>query len=376
MTVSLCVIAYNEEKTADRLLEQIAAQNYPKAQTELVFVDSGSTDQTKAVFTAFARSQEQRYLGIRVLDNPKKSQAAGWNTAICEAIGDIIIRLDAHAEIPEDFLSESVSLIESGEDVGGGARPSKVDDPTPMKEMLFLAESSMFGSSPAVYRRKSDEKQYVNSVFHGAYRREVFEKVGGFNEDLGRTEDNELHYRIRQAGYRICQGGGIVSYQHIRSTLGSMLGQKYGNGKWIGLTLGVCYQCLSFFHLVPFFFVLVLICSLLLWISSFITGNWWMMLPFFGLMGLYLIADLGMTALAVVRAEKKHPLQLLLPFVFFLLHVSYGIGTLFGMLSFPFWRLSVRKRERQTGITSLQQIEHVRECVKKHTVKTTTEDHG
>ncbi len=374
MTVSLCIIAYNEEQNLPSLLNQIKVQTFPQNKTELVFVDSLSTDGTRKIFEGFAEQEQSRYLGINVLDNPKKNQAAGWNTAIKNASCEIIIRLDAHAEIPEDFIEQNVSLIESGEYVCGGARPNKAESSSPMKEMLYLAESSMFGSSPAGYRRKSGEKKYVSSVFHGAYRREVFEKVGGFNEDLGRTEDNELHYRIRKAGYKICQGSDIISYQHTRESLSSMLKQKYSNGKWIGLTMSVCYQCISSFHFIPFFFVLMLICSLLLFVSAFITGNIWMTYPFILIFGTYLLADIMMSAAAFASAEKKHISMLLLPAVFFLLHCAYGIGTIAGLIQIPVWKHKIKKNARISGTDAKKEIENVKKCVSEHKVLRTEED--
>lgn len=369
MTVSLCIVAYNEEDYLPLLLEQVKAQSFPKQKTEIVLVDSASSDGTKNIFRQFADDNKDDYFSVQVLDNPKKSQAAGWNTAISAALGDVIIRLDAHAEIPEDFIEENMRLIQSGEDVCGGARPNKIFSPTPMKEVLYLAESSMFGSSPAQYRRKAGEKKYVDSVFHAAYRRSVFEKAGGFNEDLGRTEDNEFHWRIRKAGFRICQGGEIVSYQYIRGKLSSMLRQKYGNGKWVGLTMGVCYQCISSFHFVPFFFVLFLLCSLILFVSSFITGLMWMAYPFIIVFGIYLLADLMMAAAAVVSYPKKHPLQILLPVLFFLLHCAYGTGTAVGLIQLPFWKHRLKKKARKTGFSSKQQIENVRRSVIENSLK-------
>ena len=373
MTVSLCIIANNEEKALVGLLQQITAQTYPKDKTEIVLVDCCSEDTTRNIMESFAAENNDKYLNIQVLDNPRKNQAAGWNAAISSALGDVIIRVDAHAEIPEDFIAQNAALIESGEYVCGGARPSKLDSPTPMKEMLFLAESSMFGSSPAGYRRKSGEKKYVSSVFHGAYKREVFEKVGGFNEDLGRTEDNELHYRIRKAGYRICQGSNIVSYQHVRGDLSSMLAQKYGNGKWIGLTMSVCYQCISSFHFVPFFFVSIMICALLLFVSAFITGHAWMTYPFIFVFGCYLLADIMMTIAAVAASEKKYAAYFLLPAVFFLLHVSYGTGTMIGLLQIPFWKHKLKKTAQATGHTAMDEIENVRQCVKENSLHKTEE---
>lgn len=376
MTVSLCMIAYNEEHTLNRLLEQIASQTYPKAETELVLVDSASSDATKSLFEHFAAAHREEYLSIQVLDNPKRSQAAGWNTAIRAAMGEVILRLDAHAEIPEDFLAQNMKLIEEGEDVCGGARPNKIDEPTPKKELLLLAESSMFGSSPAGYRWKSGEKKYVDSVFHGCYRREVFAKVGGFHEDLGRTEDNELHYRIRKAGYRICQGSDIVSYQYVRGTLGGLLQQKYGNGKWIALTLGVCYQCISSFHFVPFFFVFITLCALLLFATAFITGHLWMALPFIVVFGSYVLASFMMTIAAMLSAEKKHVNQLLLPVIFFLLHSAYGWGTLIGLIQLPFWKHGLKKKARETGVSAQDEIENVRQAVIQHTAATPKEEAG
>lgn len=374
MTVSLCIIAYNEEKVLGSLLQQVKSQTYPADKTEIVLVNSCSQDGTRAVMESFAEENRSSYINVQVLDNPRKNQASGWNVAISHAAGDVIIRVDAHAEIPEDFIAQNIALIESGEDVCGGARPSKLDSPTPMKEMLFLAESSMFGSSPAGYRRKSGEKKYVSSVFHGAYRRQVFEKVGGFNEDLGRTEDNELHYRITRAGYKICQGSDIISYQHVRGSLSSMLAQKYGNGKWVGLTMGVCYQCISSFHFVPFFFVLILLCSLVLFVSAFITGNMWMSYPFIFFFGCYLLADILMTVAASASAEKKHGTYFLLPAVFFLLHFCYGTGTLVGLVQIPFWKHKLKKTARQTGFSANDEIEKVRQCVIKNSAKSENKD--
>ena len=376
MTVSLCIVAYNEEEALHLLLEQVKAQSFPKKKTEIVLVDSASSDGTKDIFRRFADDNKNEYFSVQVLDNPKRSQAAGWNTAISAALGDVIIRLDAHAEIPEDFIEENMKLIESGEDVCGGARPNKIQSPTPMKEVLYLAESSMFGSSPAQYRRRTGEKKYVDSVFHAAYRRSVFEKVGGFNEDLGRTEDNGLHWRIRSAGFRICQGGEIVSYQYIRGKLSSMLKQKYGNGKWIGLTMGVCYQCISSFHFVPFLFALCLLCSLILFVSSFITGLLWMAYPFILVFGIYLLADIMMAVAAVASYPKKHPLQLLLPVFFFLLHCAYGVGTAVGLLQLPFYKHKIKKKARKTGVSSKQQIENVRQSVIGNSLKSGGRENG
>ncbi len=328
MLVSICVVAYNEEKMLPQLLEDIKNQTYPREKTEIVLIDSMSMDGTRKIMEDF-QNENQGYFGIQILENKKKKQASGWNVAIANYKGDIIVRVDAHAAIPNDFISKNVKVLESGEFVSGGVRPNIIDESTDWKETLLLAEQSMFGSSIASYRR-SNKKMYVKSVFHGAYKREVFEKVGGFNEQLGRTEDNEIHYRIRQTGYNICYSPDIISYQHSRNSLKGMLKQKYGNGYWVALTLKACPKCLSIYHFVPLLFVCGIILTGLLAMVGY---------PMFAylLWAAYWFVAILM-ALLSVKGVEKNIYQILLPILFFMLHVSYGIGSLIGIIKLPFWK--------------------------------------
>lgn len=328
MTVSFCVIAYNEEKTIKSLLADIKSQDYPHELMEVVLIDSVSTDSTKKLMEEFSR-EDNGFIRVVVLDNPKGKQASGWNVAIREAKEDIILRIDAHTMIPKEFVSKNVACLKTGEYVSGGARPNIVEEDTPWKHTLLLAEDSLFGSSIAPYR-KGHHKSYVKSVFHGAYRKEVFENAGVFNENLGRTEDNEMHYRIRKAGYKICYDPTIISYQHTRNTWRGMIQQKYGNGYWIGLTLGVCPKCFSFYHFAPLSLVLALLFSLIIYKIFCVE------LPFILVAGTYLIANLLMSLVACIN-QKKYFQYLMLPFIFLSLHLSYGVGTLVGILKMPFW---------------------------------------
>lgn len=326
MVVSVIIVAYNEETTLPNLLEDIKKQTYPKEQTEILLIDSCSIDNTKKIMENF-RENNYGFKNVRVLSNPKKNLPSGCNVGLSEYAGDVYLRIDGHASIPVDFIEKNVNNIISGESISGGARPNIMVDETPWKKTLLMAESSMFGSSIASYRR-SDEKRYVDSVFHGMYKREVFDTVGLYNERLGRTEDNEMSYRIRKAGFKLCYDPQIISYQHTRSSLGKMLRQKRQNGYWIGLTLGVCPGCLSLFHFVPFFFVLAIIATTIM--AAF--GMWQGAALLWGAYG---FANLAMTGFAIVQNGFKL-IYLSLPVLFLLLHVSYGIGTLLGIIQLPF----------------------------------------
>lgn len=328
MLVSVCVVAYNEEKVIVNLLNDIKSQDYSHDKIEVLLIDSMSTDNTWNIMKEFAL-QAKDFKNVQLLKNPKKKQAPGWNVAIENFTGDVMIRVDAHASIPQDFVRKNVEILESGEMVSGGPRPNLIEESTPWKETLLLAEQSMFGSSMASYRR-SREKKYVNSLFHGAYRRKVLETVGGFDEQLGRTEDNEFHYRIRKAGYRICYSPEITSYQYARSSLKGMLKQKYGNGYWVALTLKACPGCLAIYHFVPLAFVMAIIVTTVLAVAH---------IPVFSILmwSAYWTLAIIMSVMSV-KGKKKYWQQLLLPFLFFALHVSYGIGSLVGIIKLPFWK--------------------------------------
>ncbi|MCH5266441.1 MAG: glycosyltransferase family 2 protein [Lachnospiraceae bacterium] len=329
MKLSLCVVAYNEEERLPALLSDIAGQSYPKKNTELLLIDGGSGDGTRKQMEQFARDYGEKYAGILVLDNPGKILSCGWNVALVHFTGDAILRVDAHSHIPSDFIEKNVETLQGGEMVSGGARPVVCEGEKGWQRTLLLAEESLFGSSISSFRR-NEERAYVKSLFHGAYRREVFEAVGGFREDLGRTEDNEIHYRIRKKGYRLCMSPDIRSYQYIRPTLGKMCRQKYGNGYWIGLTAGVCPGCLSLYYFVPGAFI----GGIVLTTIAALCGIYW---PALLMWGAYLLLAVTMAMLAV-RGKKKSPSQFLLPVLFFLLHISYGAGTWLGLVKMPFWR--------------------------------------
>jgi GT2 family glycosyltransferase len=321
--VSLVVIAYNEEQAIAGLLGDIVAQDYPHDKVELLFVDSASTDGTRTLLEEFAR-KEGSFANVRVLDNPARFLPQGCNVALRAYAGDVFVRVDAHARIPVDFIRRNVEVLESGESACGGVRPTVLQQPTPWREALLLAENSAFGSSPAAYRR-GQERSVADSVFHGAYRREVFDTVGPYDERLLRTEDNDMSYRIRKAGFHIVLDPAIRSEQFVRSSLRRMVRQKEANGYWIGRMAYIQPGAISLFHLVPIAFVLALLAFLLVGLLL----SW---LPLIALAVLYLAADLGMAIRAILQAPGRTVALLALPFIFPLIHVSYGLGTIRGLI--------------------------------------------
>lgn len=337
MKVSIAVVAYNEESTLPRLLKDVAAQDYPHDQMEVLLIDSMSRDRTWQLMKEFEESNHD-FARVVVLKNPNKILPFGCNVALENYTGDAIVRIDAHASIPADFISKNVAVLNSGEFVSGGPRPNIIDGESSWKKTLLAAEQSMFGSSIASYRR-SESRKYVSSIFHGMYRREVYDAAGPYNVHLTRTEDNDMSQRIIKAGYRLCYDPSIVSYQHTRPSLKLMLRQKYLNGYWIGMTMGINPRCFSLFHFVPLAFVLGILATTVLALFG------WPLLA--GLMwSLYACAVVVFTALDMIGSGFSGT-KLLLPAIFLGLHVSYGVGTLVGLIKMPFWSKKVRREEAE-----------------------------
>lgn len=319
--ISFIVVAYNAEKSLPLLLEDLLAQTLPPAQLEALLVDSASSDGTRAVMETFA---QRAPFAVRLLDNPKRWLACGINVALSAATGDAVIRLDAHARIPRDFLQKNLGALARGENIVGGcvagAEPS-----TGWEAVMRALDTSRFCGGAAPFRN-GGEARYVDTLAYALYRREVYDRVGLYDERLRRTEDNDMHYRMRRAGYRFYFSPEIVSCHAARSTLRGQLRQKWGNGYWIGRTMHIQPHCFAPRHLIPMLFVLALALCLLLAPLS----GW----PLAALLLAYGLCDLFFSAQAAVREARARVLSLLtLPFLFPAVHIVYGAGTLAGLLT-------------------------------------------
>lgn len=322
MLVTFIIVAYNAEKVIESCLTSLKNQNYPHEEIEVILVDSSSTDNTKQLMMQFQERAKEEYNRVLVLDNPKRTLPCGWNVALKEAKGEVVVRVDAHTIYPEDFIQKNVKEIEKGEDIVGGQCISITKNDTKWEKVLLSAEESIFGCGIADFRRKK-ERKYVSTLAFAMYRKKVFDEVGPYNENLARTEDNEMHYRMKKVGYRFLLSPDIVTYRYARNTLKDMIKQKYNNGKWIGITIRYCPRCFSIYHFVPLFFILAILGSIVFTIFN---------IPYFliALLGAYGIFNLCNIVILVYNKQFTIS-HLFIPIVLFSLHVSYGIGTLVGI---------------------------------------------
>lgn len=216
--------------------------------------------------------EEKDFKQIVVLDNPNRILAAGWNVLLKHVAGDAILRIDAHASIPKDFIKKNVQYLQKGYDICGGKVLSFTNRTGMWQRSLLAAENSMFGGSFAGIRR-SDKVREVSTLAFAIYRKKVFESVGFYNEKLVRTEDNEMHYRMRTAGYKFYFNPNIISYRFSRNSLYRLIKQKFLNGYWIGLTIGdlsCLFLSIPFCTFFIYYFNYFLYNSVSLWLQSFL----------------------------------------------------------------------------------------------------------
>lgn len=315
--ISIVIPVYNEEKYIENCIDSLLLQDYPKEIMEWIFVDGMSTDKTKFLIEKYIIKYPEL---IKIFDNPQRTVPYAMNIGIKEASGKYIVRLDAHAEYCKDYISKCVYYLDNTEadNVGGVAETKgKGFIGNTIAKML----SSKFGVGNSQFRTNG-ESGYVDTVPFGAYRREVFERLGGYDERLTRNQDNEMNYRIRKNGGKIYLSSDIHLYYYCRDSIKGITDMALKNGMWNVITMKLCPGSMGVRHFIPLVFLLSII---LLSLSGIIYS------PFIYLLGLevvlYLILDIFFSA---KQAEKMREFLLLL-ILFPIFHITYGAGSMKGV---------------------------------------------
>lgn len=315
--VSVIVPIYNEEKYLDGCISSMLSQDYPRECMEWFFVDGMSTDKTLSILSNY----QKRYPDlIHILKNEHKTVPYAMNLAIEKATGKYIIRLDAHAEYAEDYFSKCVKVLEeTGADNVGGVMETK--SKTKTGSVIAKMLSSKFGVGDSHFRTNGKDG-YVDTVPFGAFRREVFEKVGGYDVRLTRNQDSELNYRIIHSGGKIYLSNEIKLAYYCRDTISGIVKMAMMNGKWNIITSKFCPGSMRPRHFIPLLFFLSLIIMPI--ISAFVPIFWYL----FGLeMGLYVLLDTFFSAQAAHSGFDFLLLLILFP----IFHTSYGYGSFLGI---------------------------------------------
>lgn len=329
--VSVLIPMRNEERHIEACLRSLAGQDYPRQRFEVLVMDGASTDRSRELAESLARRED---LPLRVIDNPGRTAARGLNIGLREARGDVIVRVDAHTAVAPDFLKESVTVLQETNADGVGGPIESVGE-GPVGEAIALAMSSPFGIGNAHFRY-SRETRYTDTVAFPAYRRGLFEEVGGFAEDIEYGEDDEFNYRLGDAGGKLLLTPRIKSLYYTRSSLSALFRQYLGYGRAKVEVLRRHPRQARLRQFVPAVFVAALaaLSALSLLSRAFRTGLAVVAVS-------YAFASLAASLkIASSRGWRHLPL---LPPAFACLHTAYGIGFIQGLCK----ALSNRARARR-----------------------------
>jgi len=322
--ISIIIPCRNEEKFIAKCLDSTISNDYPKENLEILVIDGMSEDRTRQIVDEYVK----QYSFIKLLDNPKMIAPSALNIGIENAKGEVIVVMCAHATYEKDYISKCVEYMKKYEvDNVGGKMMTISENDGLVSKAIVLVLSYRFGVGDSYFRIGIKEPKFVDTVPFGCYKKEVFEKIGLFNENLVRNQDIEFNLRLKKASGKILLVPDIVSYYYARSNLKSLFMQNFGNGLWVIYSNRFAKAPFSRRHLIPFIFVLSLLGSL------FLSVFW---KPFLYLFLIIILTYLTANVFFSLSISIKNGIKLF-PFIvisFFVLHFSYGLGSLWGLIKF------------------------------------------
>ena len=305
--VSVIIPCRNEEKYIEECLNSVINQDYPKEKLEVLVVDGMSEDRTREVIEKYTK----QYPFIKLLNNPKKITPVAFNIGVKQAKGDLIIIMGAHCIYKRNYISNCVRYSNTyNADNIGGIWEILPGEKTLVAKSIAFASSSIFGAGDAYYRRGYDKGiKEVDTVFGGCYKKEVFDKIGFFNENLAKTQDMEFNIRLKRAGGKILLVPEIVAYYYPKSNLKDFFLHNIEDGVWAIYPLKFVKIPLKLRHYIPLIFILTL------------PLNIWFYIP----LSLFF-------SLQIAFREKDIRYFFVMPAVFATRHIGYGLGSVWGLI--------------------------------------------
>lgn len=324
--VSVVIPCYNEEKFIQTALQNLYDQ-YDKQNYEIVIVDGMSTDRTRELIKEFGEAHQD--LSLRLVDNPDRHIPKALNLGIDAARGELIIRMDSHAAPSVGYVRRCVELLLRNDAAVVGmyccVRPSQAGV---MAGAIAAVVSHPFGIGDASYRLdQASPQQLVDTVAFGAFRKELWQRLGGFNEALLTNEDYDFNYRVRAAGGTVLLDRAEHTTYFARGTLGGLIQQYARYGKWKARMIRLHPSSIKARHLVAPVFVLSLLLLPLL-------GIWWW--PAWAVLAVELFAYFSLAIYFATKISRREEsglrMMLVLPIVFFSLHVTWGVSFLLSVI--------------------------------------------
>ena len=330
-TVTIVIPCYNEKDYILSCMKAIAAQTYPSDLIKTFVCDGNSSDGTQLVIKNYSNKNNR----FQLLVNEKKTTPHALNLGIKNSSSDIIIILGAHSELDIDFVKQSIETFSVDPSIMcvGGVLENVYENET--SKTIGLAMSSVFGVGNAHFRTGT-KKGYVDTVAFGAYKKEIFEKVGLFNEELVRNQDDEFNYRVTSSGFKIYLNPDIKCKYFVRASYPKLFKQYYQYGYW-KMYVNILHKTVTTIRqLVPAAFVIYLFVLLLLAIIN----------PFLFLVMTSFFALYLTLSLIFAFGQSPNPVTAIkIVYAFIILHFGYGVGYIQGIMDFLVFGRKIKKNE-------------------------------
>ncbi|MEW6602740.1 MAG: glycosyltransferase family 2 protein [Nitrospirota bacterium] len=333
--LSIVIPCRNEEKFIGKCLDSIIANEFPKESMEVLVVDGMSDDNTRAVIEKYS----DNFFFIKLLGNPKKVTPAALNLGIKSAQGKYIMILSGHSKIDQYFIKANMDAFQKySADCIGGILVTLPAEETLVPQAIAIALSHPFGVGNSYFRIGSNKAKYVDTVPFGCYRKEVFNKVGFFDEDLIRNQDDEFNLRLLKNGGKVLIVPDIISYYYARGSLSKLWKMYFQYGLFKPLVSKKVGKIMTWRQIIPALFVSSLVASLTLSL---------LMSQFIGLFALIMMSYLSANMFFSLSLSVKKGFKyfLVLPIVFPILHVSYGWGYLKGVKDYFVFKKNNKNNE-------------------------------
>ncbi|WP_433788354.1 glycosyltransferase family 2 protein [Actinomycetospora sp. CA-101289] len=246
--MAFVVATLNEERSVEHCVRSLLTQDYRDGAIEVVVVDGGSTDRTRSIVSSLTAEDPR----VRLVSNPGRIAASAFNLGIEHTTAELISLVSGHGSADPDYARTLVETFTStGAALVGGRMVAEADPADgPMAQAIARAMGSPLGQGPS-YQHYGERAGWVDTAFPGAYRRDLIDEIGGFDEALVRNQDDELHLRARLAGYPMWFEPRLRSRYRPRADLRSLWSQYHQYGWWRWATLRKHGRVASFRHLIP-----------------------------------------------------------------------------------------------------------------------------
>ena len=318
-SISIICPIYNEEKYITKCIESIVDQDIDKKQIELLLIDGLSNDKTREIVGSYI----DQYPWIKLFDNPQKIVPTAMNIGIKNAIGDIIVRIDAHSIFPINYISTLVKYLQEldADNVGSVVQTLPANNSL-MAKSIATALSSRFGVGNSHFRTGTEKIIKTDTVPFGCFKRTVFDKIGLYDEELIRNQDDELNARIIKNGGSIYLIPGLDVKYYARDSISKTRKMFYQYGLYKPLVNKKLRSPATIRQFFPLLFLLGLLFGLIL---SFVNSVF--LKIYLTVIFVYITGSIYFG----LKDSKDKKEVFLLPIVFLNIHLAYGWGYLAGI---------------------------------------------